>query len=59
MKNKNKFTSIIYFVSAILFFIVAMIDKNYVYIPIGCCCVIFGSKYSNNKDDNTTDNSIE
>ena len=55
MKSKNKFTSIIYFISAILFFIAALIGKNYVYIPIGCCSVIFGIKYSNNKDDNTTD----
>jgi len=51
MKNKNKLTAIIYFVSGILFFTYALISKNYVFIPIACCSVIFGPKYSNKKDD--------
>lgn len=54
MKNKNKFTAILYYISAILFFIAAVIGKNYVFIPIGCCWLILGSNYYN-KDNNGTD----
>lgn len=49
MRNKNKLTAILYFVSSILFFISALIGKNYVFIPIGCCFVVLGIKYNNKK----------
>ena len=49
MRNKNKLTAILYFVSSILFFISALIGKNYVFIPIGCSFVVLGIKYNNKK----------
>ncbi len=55
MKNKNKLTAILYFISSILFFISALIGKNYVFIPIGCLFVVLGIKYNNKKDDDKSD----
>lgn len=55
MKNKNKLIAIICFVFGILFFTYALISKNYVFVPIACCTVIFGPKYNNKKaDDKST-----
>lgn len=55
MKNKNKLTSILYFISSVLFFIAALIGRNYVFIPIGCCFVILGITYNKKKDDDKSE----
>lgn len=52
---RNKLTVMLYFVSGILFFISALIGKNYVFIPIGCCFVVLGIKYNNEKVNNKGD----
>lgn len=56
MSDKKKLTKVLYLLSGILFFIAALINKNYVFIPIGCCFValgiIYGSeKHNTNKKD--------
>jgi len=58
MKNKNKSTARLYFIASILFFIFAIIGKNYIFIPIGCCFVILGSRYNNKKDGDKGDKYI-
>ena len=49
MENKNKLAAILHFISGILFFISALIGKNYVFIPIGCLFVVLGIKYNKKK----------
>lgn len=39
---KDKLSSILYIVAGILFFIAAIIGRNFVFIPIGACFVILG-----------------
>ncbi len=39
---KDKLSSILYIVAGILFFIAAVIGRNFVFIPIGACFVILG-----------------
>lgn len=39
---KDKLSSILYITSGILFFIAAMIGRNFAFIPIGACFVILG-----------------
>ncbi len=46
MKNKNKVTVTLYFTSGILFFISALLSKNYAVAPIGCFFVVQGIKYN-------------
>lgn len=50
MKNKNKFNAIINFICAILFFIIALMDKNYYFIPVGCCFIVAGISFLNKKN---------
>ncbi|WP_291569293.1 hypothetical protein [Clostridium sp. UBA4548] len=50
MKSKEKLVRMLYLSSAILFFIAAIIGKNYVFIPIGCCFIVLGITQSNNKE---------
>ena len=50
MKNRNKIITLLNFISGICFFIAALIGKNYVFIPIGCCFVVLG--ILNGKDNN-------
>lgn len=40
--DKNKLTSILNLLSGTLFFVAALIGKNYTYIPIGCCFLVLG-----------------
>ena len=42
MKNRSKIIAILNFAAAILFFLSAIIGKNNVYIPIGCCFIALG-----------------
>lgn len=42
MKNKKNLVTTLYLLSAVLFFIAAIIGKNYVFIPIGCCFIVLG-----------------
>ncbi len=58
MKLKN-LTSILYFISGGLFFIAALIGKNYVYVPIGCCFIIQGITNSNKKTIAVSDRSYK
>ena len=50
MKNKNKLIVLLNFISGICFFLVALIGKNYVFIPIGCCFVTLGIVNGNNNN---------
>ena len=56
MKNIKNLTSVIYFLVGILFFVDAILMKNNVYIPIGCCFVIIGIININKKNDNDKNN---
>ncbi|WP_017414328.1 hypothetical protein [Clostridium tunisiense] len=49
MKSKEKLVRMLYLLSAILFFIAAIIGKNYVFIPIGCCFIVLGITQSSIK----------
>jgi hypothetical protein len=40
--NKKKLEGILFFIADILFFISAIIKKDYMSIPLGCCFVILG-----------------
>lgn len=40
--NKKNLDSILFLISGILFFISAIIQKDYMFIPLGCCFVILG-----------------
>lgn len=40
--NKDKWNCILYCVIGILFFVAAILHKNYVFVPIGCCWIILG-----------------
>ena len=51
MKSK-KLEYILYLISGILFFVAALIGKNYAFIPIGCCFIILGINSGYSKDRN-------
>ena len=40
--NERKLEATLFFISGILFFISAIINKDYVLVPLGCCFVILG-----------------
>lgn len=52
MKKRVKLESVLYLLSGICFFIAALVGKNYVFIPIGCCFVILGVTNAKNKPNN-------
>lgn len=52
MKKWIKLDSVLYLLSGICFFIAAIIGKNYVFIPIGCCFVILGVTKEKDKSNN-------
>lgn len=51
MKNKVKISAVLYLCSGIFFIIAALIGKNYVFIPIGCCFIILGIINGKSKTD--------
>ena len=53
MKNRNTIIVALNFLSGICFFLAALIGKNYVFIPIGCCFVVLGivNQQKKNADD--------
>lgn len=51
MKAKLKLTIVLYLLAGILFSIAAIKSKNYVFIPIYFCIIVFCIKKSINKYD--------
>jgi uncharacterized membrane protein HdeD (DUF308 family) len=49
VKNTKRITELLYLIAGILFFISAIIGKNYVFIPIGCCFICLGIVYGGKK----------
>lgn len=49
MSDKRKLTKGLYLLSGILFFVAVLINKNNVFIPIGCCFVVLGITYGSEK----------
>ena len=54
MRDRNKIIAIINLITAICFFLAALIGKNYVYIPIGCCFIVLA--VANGKTDKSKNN---
>ena len=54
MKNRKRIIMLLNAITAILFFLAALIGKNYVFIPIGCCFltlgIVNGNGHSGDKD---------
>jgi len=56
MKNSSKLNKLLFLISGVLFFIVAFIGKNYVFIPIGSCFVVLGcTRWEKSNDKNKND----
>ena len=51
MKNKNKLSAMLFFLAGILFLLSAIIGKNIVFVPIGCCFIVLSIVFSNKKSD--------
>lgn len=56
MKNIKNMQTVLFVLAGILFFIAALIGKNYVFIPLGCCFIVLGivtrkDKSKDNKED--------
>ena len=55
MKNKLNKTQILFIIAGLLFLLAAIVGKNYIFIPLGCCFIVLGlvthKDKSNNKDE--------
>jgi uncharacterized membrane protein HdeD (DUF308 family) len=59
MKNTKRITESLYFLAGILFVISAILGKNYVFIPIGCCFICLGIVHGSKRRTNPTTKSAK